>query len=194
MRNSVPKLVTLLLLFSSPAGRAQLKQTSTNSNLRNNLSAVISDYVTGFSILKGDTILVTAQSIQFATKLDCQGCEVNSITQYKSNNPTYSWEVVLLTSENFEQVSKKYNWLCTQLKLMTVNTQGDSFTLSGDYNAADETKKFTSSIFRLMPHAVSIDKLKIEPSIRFEFPEWKVSLVVYEREREDNEQGNINGN
>jgi hypothetical protein len=29
--------------------------------------------------------------------------------------------------------------------------------------------------------------------MQFEFPEWKIHLVVYEREREDNEQGDING-
>ena len=194
MRNWVPKLATSVLLFLSVAGRAQLKQAITNNNLRNNVSIVISDYNTGFSTLKSDTTIITAQSIQFATKLDCQGCELNSITQYKSNSPTYSWEAVLLSSENFEQVSKKYHWLCTQLKMITLNMQGHSFTLSGDYNAADESKKFTSTIFRLMPKISDIDKLKIEPSIRFEFPEWKVGLVIYEREREDNEQGDINGN
>jgi hypothetical protein len=36
-------------------------------------------------------------------------------------------------------------------------------------------------------------KLKIEASMQFQFPEWRVSLLVYEREREDNEQGDING-
>jgi hypothetical protein len=35
--------------------------------------------------------------------------------------------------------------------------------------------------------------LKVEASMQFEFPEWKINLMVYEREREDNEQGDING-
>jgi hypothetical protein len=36
-------------------------------------------------------------------------------------------------------------------------------------------------------------KLKIEASMQYEFPEWKVSLVVYEKEREDKDRGEING-
>ena len=34
-------------------------------------------------------------------------------------------------------------------------------------------------------------RLKIEVSMQFEFPEWKVVLSVYEKEREDHERGEI---
>ena len=34
-------------------------------------------------------------------------------------------------------------------------------------------------------------KLKIEVQLNFEFPEWKVSLLIYDKEREDDEQGNV---
>jgi hypothetical protein len=44
-----------------------------------------------------------------------------------------------------------------------------------------------------MPNAANMPKLKVEASMQFEFPEWKINLMVYEREREDNEQGDING-
>jgi len=68
---------------------------------------------------------------------------------------------------------------------------GYSFTMSGDYEAPDESRKFSSSIFKLTPNASTMPKLKIEVSMQFEFPEWKVSLLVYEKEREDNERGDI---
>ncbi len=34
-------------------------------------------------------------------------------------------------------------------------------------------------------------KLKIEASMQFEFPEWKVNLLVYEKEKEDKDRGDI---
>ena len=56
----------------------------------------------------------------------------------------------------------------------------------------DESKKFFTSIFKLTPNAANMPRLKIEASMQFEFPEWKVNLIVYEKEREDNEQGDVN--
>ncbi len=97
-----------------------------------------------------------------------------------------------MSSEDFEQASKKYKWLYGQLKVMTVKVQDYSFTLSGNYEAADESKKFSTCIFKLTPNAANMPKLKIEATIQFEFPEWKVKLLVYEKEREDDEQGDIN--
>ena len=193
MRIPVPKLTTAVLLLFCLNSKAQLKFPVTNNDIRNNLSTVLSDYVMGFSNLKSDTIVVNPQSIEFATRLDFQGCEENSITQYKSKNQIYSWKAVLLTSEDFEEASKKYKWLFNQLKVMTVNVQNYSFTLSGEYDEPDESKKFCSSIFKLNPNASNMPKLKIESSMQFEFPVWKISILVYEREREDKERGDIYG-
>jgi len=191
MRIPVNQLVTPVLLFLCLSSSGQLKLTVTNNDLKTNLSKVVSDYFGGFSSLKSDTIIVHPQSIEFATKLDFQGCEMNSITQYKSKHPFYSWEALLLTSEDFEEASKKYKWLFNQLKLITINVPEPSILAGEDYNAPDESKKFCSSIFKLSSNAIDNPKLNIEASIRFEFPEWKVNLLVYERERKDNERGEI---
>jgi hypothetical protein len=188
----VTKLIAAGAVFLCLNSQAQLKFPVTNNDLRNNLSKILTDYVDGFSSLKGDTILVNPQSIEFTTKVNFMGSEENSITQYKSKNSIYSWQALLVTSEDFEAASKKYKWLCNQLKVMTVKVQEYSFTLNGDYEAPDESKKFFSTIFKLTPNAANMPKLKIEASMQFEFPEWKVNLMVYEREREDNEQGDIN--
>lgn len=193
MRRTVSKLIAATLLFLSLDSRAQLKFPVTNNDLRTNLSKILSDYPLGFASLKGDTISVNPQSIEFATMLNFQGSEQNTITQYNSKNIIYSWLAVLLTTEDFDEASKKYKWLYNQLKVMTVKVQKYSFTLSGDFDAPDESKKFCSSIFKLTPNAANMPKLKIEASMQFQFPEWKISLIVYEREREDSEQGTING-
>jgi hypothetical protein len=193
MRITAPKLAATAMLFLCLNAEAQIRAPFTNNDLRTNLSKVLTDYVMGFSSLKGDTISLNPQSIEFTTRLDFKGCEQNSITQYNSKNKIYSWQAVLLTSEDFEESSKKYKWLANQLKVMTVKVQDYSFSLDGEFNAPDESKNFCSTIFKLTPNAANMPKLKIEASMQFQFPEWRVSLLVYEREREDNEQGDING-
>lgn len=195
MKTIQKKLAFLSLLVFAITAKAQFKFPVTNNDLRNNLSKVISDFPNQFSSFKGDTIVNNPQSVEFASLLDFKGAEKNSITQYKSANPVYSWKARLLKSEEFEDAAKKYKWLVNQLRVMTIKlNDGYSFTLSGHYDPADQSKAFSSSIFSLTPAATNLPKLKIEASIEFNFPEWKVYLLVFEKEREDNEQGDINGN
>lgn len=187
MRMTVSKLIAAALLFSGLKSQAQLKFPVTNNDLRNNLSKIITDFSHGFNTLKGDTIDVNPQTIQFATRLDFKGAEQNSIMEYRALQPVYSWQAVLMRTEDFEEASKKYKWLCDQLKVMTVKMDDYAFTLSGNYDAPDEARGFCSSIFKLTPNAANMPRLKIEATMEFEFPEWKINLLVYEREREDGE-------
>ena len=46
-------------------------------------------------------------------------------------------------------------------------------------------------MYQLTPASVSHPKLKIEAGLQYYFPEWKVTLTVYEKEREDTERGEI---
>ncbi|MFL5741664.1 MAG: hypothetical protein ACJ75B_15670 [Flavisolibacter sp.] len=183
-------VIAFLLAFSS--SQAQIKLPFTDNDLRNNLQKVLADYPHQFSSLISDTLMDNVQTIEFASHLHFAGALDNSITQYKSSKPIYSWKAILLSSEEFEEAASKYRWLFNQLKVMTVTLDGGySFTFSGDYDEADESRKFSSSILSLTPGALGMPRLKVEASLQFEFPEWKVSLLVYEKEREDSERGNI---
>ncbi len=59
------------------------------------------------------------------------------------------------------------------------------------FNAAfiepTEELEFTSIIFT--NDAKEAKKLKLELNINYEFPEWKVKILLYEKEREDDEMG-----
>jgi hypothetical protein len=67
----------------------------------------------------------------------------------------------------------------------------DQYTLRGVFEEADESKKFSTSILTVTSPPTPLKKLKVEVSLLFEFPEWKVNLLVYEKEREDDEQGDL---
>jgi hypothetical protein len=192
MRIPKTSLLALVLVLFAAQTHAQLKLPFTNNDLRTNLQKVVADFPKELSSIKGDVISEDPQTIQYASLLKFQGAEENSVTKYNSPKPIYSWQAVLLTTEDFEEAAKKYKWLCNQLKVMTLNLGNNyTFSLSGKYEAPDENKKFSSSIFQLTPAAIHLPKLKIEADMQFYFPEWKVNLLVYQKEREDNERGEI---
>lgn len=194
MRKSKRKLLIFLAIFTFLNGFSQVRVPVTNNDLRINLQKIIRDYPNQFNSLLGDTLVENPQTIEFSSRLQFEGAMENSIIQYKSIKPVYSWQAVLISTEEFEEAANKYKWLYNQLKVMTINLEGGySFSMNGNWEAADESRKFSSCIFKLTPNAINMPKLKIEASIHFEFPEWKVSLMVYEKEREDNEQGDVLG-
>lgn len=190
------QLFGLILSVSSLSATSQVKFPVTDNELRQNLQKVVADFPNALSSLKTDTIEINAQTIEFASALDFPSASRNWITEYKSIKPVHSWEAVLLETEDFEEAEKKYKWLYNQLKVMTIKIgDGYSFNLDGKYDPPAESRTFSSSIFKLTPNAVNMPRLKIEASMQFTFPaEWKVSLLVYEKEREDHERGDINGN
>jgi hypothetical protein len=182
----------VIVLYVSPA-MGQIRIPVTNNDLRHNLEKVIADFPQELNSIKGNMIERNPQTVEYATVLKFDGAEENTVTQYISNKPVYSWQATVLTSEDFEEASKKYKWLCNQLKVMTINMgNGYTFSLNGDYEAPDDSKKFSISTFHLTPAATYMPKLKVEVGMQFYFPEWKVVLRVYQKEREDNERGDIN--
>jgi len=189
------QLIAAISLTSGLHSTAQVKFPVTNNTLRNNLEKVVSDFPHALSSIKGDTLEINPQSIEFASLLEFDSAPENSITQYKSIRPVHSFQAIFLRTEDFDKAVKKYKWLYNQLKVMTIKTAtGYSFSLSGNYDKPEESKTFSSSVFKLTPNAADMPKLKIEAAMQFQFPaEWKVSLLVYEKEREDNERGDING-
>jgi hypothetical protein len=194
MRISAPKLLVLACIMAGSASQAQVKLPVTNNDLRINLEKIIADFPHQLDALKGDTLADNPQTIEFSSRLNFNMAPDNVITQYKSEKPIYSWSAVLLKTEEFDEAVKKYKWLCNQLKVMTVTLEGGyAYTMSGNYDIPEESRKFSSSIFHLTPRAMELPKLKIEAAMQFEFPEWKVTLLVYEKEREDQEQGDIHG-
>jgi hypothetical protein len=182
-------LSSALLLFVLSTF-AQAKLPFTNNELRTNLQKVISDFPRQMSTIKGETMAENPQTIEFATLLKFESVEDNSITQYNSKKPIYSWQATFLTTEDYEAAVKKYKWLCGQLKAMTLNLDGGySFTLYGDYEAPSEARKFTTTVYHMTPAASNLPKLNIEVGMQFLFPEWKITLTVYQKEREDAERG-----
>lgn len=185
-------LAASLFLSVSTALNAQLKLPLKNNALKTDLEQVIDDFPKEFATLKGGVQAENPQTVEYHSQLKLSGSESCVITRYTGAKAVYSFQAVMLTTEDFDDAVKKYKWLFNQLKGMTVKVNRDyTFSLAGSYESPEESRKFTSSILNMLPAAVNVPKLKVEVSLQFEFPEWKVNLLVYEKEREDNERGEI---
>ncbi len=188
-------IVVASCLFLSYAGTAQLKlpiSTPLTSHLRNDVQKVVAEYPGGFARLRGEVVTTNPQSIEYASLLMVSKAESCTITRHSSHGkPVYTWQAVMLTTESFEEAEKKYKWLFGQMKGMNVKYVIDHYTLTGKYESPGESRKLTTSTLTVADAPEPLQKLKVEVAMHYEFPEWKVTLNIFEKEREDDERGDI---
>ncbi len=197
MKKSVKTLAFITIAaFLSITTAAQPKLPVVNG-IGPDVKKVIQDYPNQFSNLKGEVINQNPQSTEYACNFKVTGAEEVSITQYSANKkyPITSWQAVILTTDDFEEAEKKFKSLFNQLNnLATKMEEGVYLRLKGKYEQPTEEKKFTSVIFAVDNGSTTLKKLKVEISMQYELLEWKVKVLVYEKEREDNERGQVEEN
>ena len=184
-------LAAALYLSVSLSSSAQLSSPFSTS-IRHEFQKVVGEYPGQFKNLKGQVINENPQTIEYLSRVQLSGAELCFITKYSSGSrQVYSWQAVMHTSEDFEAADKKYKWLFNQLRGMNVFHINDQYTLKGNFEPADESRKFTTSTLHVAAPPEPYEKLKVEVALQYDFPEWKVNLLVYEKEREDDERGEI---
>ncbi len=191
MKNFVKTLVlvTCLQFFSIVSG-AQLKLPALNG-FAADLKKVIRDQPNHFSSMIGDIIAEHPQSTDYECKLAVSNTEENYITRYSSLKEIYSWQALVLTTESFEKAKQKFRALYNQLNNLAVPLDnGSTLHFKGSYTTPAEESKFISVLLNGEPEAKNPGKLVLELSLQFYQPmEWKVKVLVYDREREDAEKG-----
>jgi hypothetical protein len=190
MKNSVKALVLLTILNSfSILSFAQLKLPAING-IAPGLKKVLNDYPSQFSNLTGDVISENAQSTDYACNFNFNGAEEAQITRFSANKTMTSFEALMLTTESFEKAKQKFQSLCNQVNNLSISAgAAGNFHLKGSYLVPTESRKFTSVIYSPDPAGIAVKKLKVEVSMEAEQMEWKVKLLVYDKEREDAERG-----
>lgn len=182
-------LFTILLLIQS-SSTAQLKFTKSSGDIATDLKKVILDYPNDFQNIIGDLIVKNPQSTDYRCNLQVEGAEECYITRYSTSSeeqPIYSWQALMLTTENFNEAKRKFKSLFDHFNNLAIGTS----SLKGSYEMPAEEKRFTSVIFSISPADESSKKLRVEIVMENEGMEWKVRIQVYEQEREDEEKGGI---
>jgi hypothetical protein len=182
----LPALFTILFL-SFNAAQSQLKINGA-SEITDDVKKVIDDYPNHFDNILGELIIQNPQSANYQCNFKVNGAEECIITRYSGKkNLVSSWQAVMLTTESFDAAKKKFRSLYSQLN----NLSDRSMHLKGVYEPPVEEKKFSSVLFSFSPADEYIKKLKIELVIEAEGMEWKVKVLVYDRDRDDDERGDI---
>lgn len=162
------------------------------NGIAGDVKKVIEDYPNRFINLMGEVINQHPQSTEYYCNFKVNGAEEAFVTRYSAKKEVCSWEALMLTTEHFEKAKQKFKSLYNQLQNMVVKFGDITYKLKGEYNTPHEAKKFTSVLFSFEPTNAVAAKLKIEVSMLYIEPmEWKVRLMVYDRDREDNERGQI---
>lgn len=197
MKRNLPLTALLAVLFAFSSS-AQFKAISSrlpvSSNIRSYVQKVVADFPYQFQNIRGEVIDKNPQSVEYASTLKAGDIKQSSIIQYSSGSGSvFSWQALMLETEDYETAAKKYRSFFQQLKGANVYYIKDQYTLKGDYNEANESLGFATSTLTLSDPPAPLQKLRIDINLQFEFPEWKVSLAVYEKEREDDERGDAFG-
>lgn len=181
-------ITTFCVLYTSLS--AQLK-FPVASPISADVKKVIEDYPNRFINLMGEVITEHPQSTDYRCNFKVNGAEESFITRYSAKKEVCSWEALMLTTENFEKAKQKFKSLYNQLNNLAINIGNNkSIRLTAKYEAPAEEKKFASIVFNVEPVAEKITGLKAELSLQFYAPmEWKVKIMVYDRERADAERG-----
>jgi hypothetical protein len=191
MKKSVKTLAFITITsFLFNYSSAQLKLPGINNGVAHDVKKVIEDYPNRFVHLMGEMVEEHTQSTDYQCNFNVNGAEESIITRYSAKKEVCSWQALMLTTDNFEKAKQKFKSLYSQLNNLSVNTGKANFRLKGVYESPEEAKKFTSLLFSFEPTNESLKKLKVEISMQYIEPmEWKVKVLVYDREREDEERG-----
>jgi len=190
MKPPVKSLALLTIFFLSfTITRAQIT-LKPKSSFSSDVKRVIDDYPNHFDNILGELIIENPQSSDYQCNFKVSGAEECIITRYSSKKqPIFSWQALMLTTDNFEEARKKFRSLYSEL----YNLTNGSMHLKGLYESPAEEKKFTSVLFSFDPTAESIQQLKVELTIEAEGMDWKVKVLVYDRDREDDQESKVDG-
>ncbi len=191
MKKTVKILVIITILSAFPfALFAQLKLPVANG-FTADMKKVIEDYPSRFIHLMGEVKAQHEQSTEYYCNLKINGAEEATITRYSSKREgVVSWEAVMFTTDDFEDAKKKYKNYFNQLNNLGVTLGKDHFKLRGVYEIPSDENKFNSVLFAIEPTAPDIKKVKVELTLQYKAPmDWQVKVLVYDKEREDGEQG-----
>jgi hypothetical protein len=175
-----------IFFISTIALNAQLKIPG-NANITSDIKKVIDDYPNHFVNLLGEVIIQNPQSTDYRCNFKVNGAEECSITRYSGTKNPASWQALMLTTDDFDEAKKKFKSIFGQLNNFPLR----SMHLKGQYESPVEEKKFASITFSFSPSEESVSKLQVELLMEADMMEWKVRILIYDRERSDDERGQV---
>ena len=150
-------------------------------SIKMDIQKVARDLYEGFNNTKGDTLGYSNSVITFKSKVVPAGATECTVIQHPYPN-SYSWQAVMFASEDFDEAVSKYKNYYKQLfgSMITFN-DNTSYKLTGEYDLPDDGRSFAASMLKLDEPGEKLKAFKIEIGLNYTFPEWSVSILVYEK-------------
>lgn len=168
-------------------------QTSPAKNsFKAGIAAVISDYPNQFRNLIGELLAENPQSADYRSRLDIKDAEECTVTRYSATGKEiYSWQALMLHTESFPEAAGKFKTYYQAINNLSMNINGTKIVFKENYIKPAEENKFTSIVFKPLPKENQSRKLRIELLLQLEMLEWTIRVLVYDKEREDDESGPV---
>lgn len=183
-------LSAVFIFFALLSQSQSLLKLPTTSPLPGDIKKLVADYPSRFANVLGEELAKNPQSTDYNCSLKISGADNSVITLYSSaSGNKCSWTGEMLVTENFDEAKKKYKTLFNQLNNMQVSDASGAFHFKGKYDEPTEAKKFAGSVLAPDKTVNGFMALRLEVSLQYELLEWKVKLLLYDKEREDNERG-----
>lgn len=186
------KKLSLVFLILLPAYFLSAQLLPVKNPFKADLAKVIGDYHNHFKNLLGEVLEENTQSTDYRSKLILKDAEECTITRYSATGKEiYSWQAVMLKTENFDEAAKKFRTLYTSINNLSVQVNGTHIVFKSDFNKPAEEKKICSIVFEPADKKNGNLKIRIELSLQSGMYDWTLNILVYEKEREDDERGPV---
>src|SRR5687767_8407639 len=107
------------------------------------LANIVEHYPNQFKNLAGEVVTENPQSTDYRSVVTLKGSEECIVTKFSAKGKeVYSWQAVMLTTENFEEALKKYKSLYNSIQRLAVQINGANAVLRSEYEIPTEEKKF----------------------------------------------------
>lgn len=157
---------------------------------REDLSKVVGDYSNQFRSFLGELLVENPQSADYRSLLNISGAEECIITKYSAvGKSIFSWQALMFRTGDWDAAVKKYKSLFGSINNLSVSLEQTNLVFKGAYSKPAEELKFSSIIFS--PGRKSANKLRVELLLETELMNWIVKILIYEKEKEDDERGKI---
>ncbi|MEO8765886.1 MAG: hypothetical protein ABI416_16415 [Ginsengibacter sp.] len=182
------KLCMLVFILSAITVDAQnklpgLKLTPT---IAPDVLKVARDYYDHFFNIKGEKIFETESTIEYKSKILPQGALESTITQIKNLQNVYSWQAIMMNTDDYEKAVAKYKQIYRQLNgASLIMNDGRTCKMKGPYDAPDDGRAFASSILEPDVTEKYLQRLKIEVGLNYNMSDWSVKILIYEKESDE---------
>ena len=174
-------LCTACQLSAQPGFIRKLPSLRTAPLIKSDIEKVVRDITQGLDNVRGDTILQSANSVTFYSKIIPAGARDCFVTVYGYPHSPI-WQATMFEGDDFEEAAAKYKGYFRQLAGTYIALYDrTSYKLTGEYDVPDEGRAFASSILQFADAGKQVSRLSVEVGLNYSFPVWKVSMLVYEK-------------